>query len=92
MRSKHKPIIIAFTLTLLILLVIYFGMAFYFKSHFFIGSSINGIDSSRQGVEAVEGSIRREVKNYVLQIDGRNKITDAITDDDIDYESICMDF
>lgn len=88
MRSKHKPIIIAFTLTLLILLVIYFGMAFYFKSHFFIGSSINGIDSSRQGIKAVEESIRREVKNYVLQIDGRNKLTDAITADDIDYEFV----
>ena len=88
MRSKRKPIIITFALTILILLVIYFCMAFYFKSHFFIGTSINGIDSSRQGVEAVEESIRREVKNYVLQIDGRNKITDVITADDIDYNFV----
>lgn len=88
MRSKRKPIIITFSLTILILLVIYFCMAFYFKSHFFIGTSINGIDSSRQGVEAVEESIRREVKNYVLQIDGRNKITDVITADDIDYNFV----
>lgn len=89
MKRKRKQIfIITFAITILILLAVYIGMACYFKSHFFIGTSINGINSSNKGIEAVEDSIRREVKNYVLQIDGRNKLTDVITADAIDYEYV----
>lgn len=89
MKNKQKKIILlTFALTILILLATYLGMVFYFRSHFFFGSSINGIDSGRKTVEAVEERIRREVKNYVLQIDGRNNLTDVITADSIDYEFV----
>lgn len=88
MNRKHKKPVIALTITFLILLALYIGISFYFTSHFFIGTSINGINASNKGVEAVEDNIRREIKNYVLQIDGRNHLTDVITADDIDYEFI----
>lgn len=89
MKIKRKKIILfAFAAVILILLAVYLGMAFYFNSHFFFGSSINGIDSSRKTVEEIEDAVRREVKSYVLQIDGRNELTDIITADDIDYEYV----
>ncbi|SET14991.1 L,D-transpeptidase family protein [[Clostridium] polysaccharolyticum] len=86
MKRKHKKTVIALTITFLVLLALYIGISFYFKSHFFFGTSINGISASNKCVEAVEENIRREIKNYVLQIDGRNHLTDVITADDIDYE------
>lgn len=86
--KRKKIIIITFAAAILILLAVYLGMAFYFNSHFFFGSSINGIDSSRKTVEDVEDAVRNEVKSYVLQIDGRNELTDIITADDIDYEYV----
>lgn len=89
MKRKHKQkIYITFAVTILILLAVYFGIAYFYQSHFFIGTSINGINASNQGVDAVEDSIRREVKNYVLKIDGRNKLTDVITADSIDYKYV----
>lgn len=88
MKKKQKNILIAFAITIFILAGSYIGMVFYFKSHFFIGTSINGINSSRKTVKEVEEKIRLEVKNYVLQIDGRNQLTDVITSDNIDYEYV----
>ena len=89
MKNKHiKLFIFAFTITIFILLFVYLGFAFYFRSHFFFGSTINGIDASRLNVETVEANIRKEVKNYVLQIDGRDNLTDIITAQDIGYEYV----
>ncbi len=88
MKTKQKNILIAFALTILILLAAYIGVAFYFNSHFFSGTTINGIDCSRKTTDDVENKLRDEVKNYVLQIDGRNQLTDVITADDIDYEYV----
>lgn len=89
MKNKRKKIILTlFAFTILILLALYLSIVLYFQSHFFFGSSINGIDSSRKTVDAVEESIRREVKNYVLQIEGRNGLTDVITADSIDYKFV----
>lgn len=89
MKNKHvKLFIYAFMITIFILLAVYLGFTFYFRNHFFFGSTINGIDSSRMNVESVEKSIRNEVKNYVLQIDGREDLTDIITADDIDYKYV----
>lgn len=89
MKSKQKRIfIITFVATLVVLLGSYLGVSFYFRSHFFIGSVINGIDCSRMTVSEVEDSIKKEVANYVLQIDGRNDLTDIISADDIQYKYI----
>lgn len=89
MKSKHlKAFIYTFVITIFVLLAVYLGMAFYFRTHFFYGSSINGIDSSKLSVEAVEENMRHIVSTYVLQIEGRENLEDIITAEDIDYEYV----
>lgn len=89
MKKKHLQLFIyTFAITIFILLAVYFGMALYFRTHFFYGSSINGIDSSRLTAEAVEDDMRHVISTYILQIEGRENLTDIIAAKDIDYEYI----
>lgn len=89
MKNKHKRmLLIASAAVILILLTVYLSMAFYFKSHFFYGFAINSIDSGGKTVSEVEDAIRKEIKDYIVQIDGRNNISDMITADDIDYKYV----
>ena len=89
MKNKHKRIIlIASTAVILILFIVYLSIAFYFRTHFFYGSAINSIDSGGKTVSDVEEAIHKEIKDYIIQIDGRNQLTDIITAEDIDYEYV----
>lgn len=86
MNTKRKKLfLITFAVALLVILTVYFGFTLHFKSHFYFGSYINGINYSNKTVSEVEDSISEDVTNYVLQIKGRDDLSDIISADDIDY-------
>lgn len=86
MNTKRKKLfLITFAVTLLVIIAVYLGFTLHFKSRFYFGSYINGINYSNKTVSEVEDSISKDTADYVLQIKGRDNLTDIISADDIDY-------
>lgn len=81
MRSQKrlKIIIGCVGITLSILLLGYFGVSQYYKSHFYSQTFINGVDCSNLTVEQAKKRINEEVDTYVLKVDERNDVTEEIS-------------
>lgn len=86
--KKRSPVTMILFSVFFLLLLVYFGIAFYYSSHFYYGSLINGIDYSGKTVEQVEENIAREISRYSITLEGRNGLTDIITADDFNYHYI----
>lgn len=65
------------------LLALYLGVSFYFVSHFFVNTTINGKDFSGSSAAAVEEYFIEQVKDYKLTILEMNDETDVIVGSDI---------
>ncbi len=69
--TKYRKFLICAMLLLFTLLVIYLGMAQYFKNHFYFGTEINGINVSGKTLEDVKEVMAAELKAYRLNIKER---------------------
>lgn len=72
--------------TLLIILFVFFFTAtityafisYYYTSHFYKNTYINGVDMSNKTVSEVKTNINRKLANYTLTIEGRGNITEKV--------------
>lgn len=78
-KNKHNKIVIGFA----ILLCIYFGIAMYFKNHFYFGSEINHINVSSKTVEEVKEQMTSKLKAYTVNIKERGGKIEQIRSVDI---------
>lgn len=85
-KLKKQNNILIITLISLIL-IMYSSAVFYFKNHFYFGTTINGINASGKTVEEVNNKINSEVKSYKLVLKGRNGSNEKITASDINIKS-----
>lgn len=83
-KSLHKILLCAAFIPIGILLLIYLGFAFYFSSHFFYHTTINGITVSSKNVSEAEELLAKELGNYVLELNGRENIQDFIFAEDVE--------
>ena len=67
---------------------IYAGISYYYSYHFFLGTTINGIDSSNKTAYEVEQEIAGKKDNYVIQVSARMQEPQTITGKDIDYQYV----
>lgn len=66
--------------------VIYVGVAIYFGSHFYAGTSVYGIDCSRKTADEVKAEIADKLGDYVLTIEERENKTETISAQQIDLQ------
>lgn len=66
------------------LLIIYFGFAIFFQSHFAFGTKINGVACSGKTVAQAEKKIIEQVEKYEMHITGRDGFQAVISGQDID--------
>ncbi|MGH4123739.1 MAG: peptidoglycan binding domain-containing protein [Clostridium sp.] len=78
-QKTMKVIIISFS----IFLVLYLGMSIYFRTHFYFGSVINGINASGKTVEELNKAILLKSETYTLELQERNGVKEQIMADDI---------
>lgn len=69
---------------ILALVVVYFGMSFFFMNHFYYNTSINGKDFSGRSIETVAAYLEEQADRYVLTIQGREGKTEKIQGTDIE--------
>ncbi len=87
-KKRGHPILLA---VVLVLFVAFLGSVFYtyryyvdfFRSHFYSGTTINGIDVSYMTVEEAKQNIANAIAGFTLTIEERDGVTETLTGDDI---------
>ena len=90
-KKKNKIMKIVVMLIVMILVMsccVYAGISYYYSYHFFLGTTINGIDSSNKTPYEVEQEIAGKKDNYVIQVSARMQEPQTITGKDIDYQYV----
>ena len=90
-KKKNKIMKIVVMLIVMIWVMsccVYAGISYYYSYHFFLGTTINGIDSSNKTAYEVEQEIAGKKDNYVIQVSARMPEPQTITGKDIDYQYV----
>ena len=88
-KNKIMKIVVMLIVTILVMsCCVYAGISYYYSYHFFLGTTINGIDSSNKTAYEVEQEIAGKKDNYVIQVSARMQEPQTITGKDIDYQYI----
>ena len=88
-RKKRRKIVLGILFGyLVIMLVGYLGVSYYFSSHFFEGTKINGVDSSKKTIEEVKEDIISKIDSYSLTIELRGGGTQILKARDIKREYV----
>ena len=66
-----------------VMLIGYLGISYYFSSHFFEGTKINGTDSSRKTIAEVKEDIIEKIDAYALKIELRGGGVETIKAPDV---------
>ena len=82
-RDKNMKIA-AILLIIKGIVIIGASLTFYFKSHFYWGTSINCLNVSGKSVDDVENEFKSNIVDYNLKLTGRNNSQDEIRGKDIE--------
>lgn len=77
--STKEKILIVCSITFLFFAILYSYAAFYFHSHFFFGTKINGMNCERMTVEEVKERMQDNISKYTLTLIERNNEAETIT-------------
>lgn len=77
MTRKRKLLFIMAGIFIL-LVISYISISLYYNTHFYMNTTINGIETSNMTVEQAEEVIQKEFKSYSLSLVGRNDLTDQL--------------
>lgn len=69
-----------------VIAIVYLGISFFFMSHYYINTEINGHDFSMKTATDVEKYMKDQVKNYSLTVLEMEQAVDIIDGDAIDLE------
>ena len=84
--NKKKIIIMGAVISVIIIAVIYLGVAVYYQYHFLPGTTINGTDYSNETIDSVKETIQDDIRTYYLKIIERGGGVEHIAADDINLE------
>ena len=90
-KKKHKALKVTGMIAAMVLVVAgcaYAGVSYYYTSHFFEGTTINGIDSSNRTAYEVEQEIAKKMEGYSIQVKARDQEPQTIDGTDISYRYI----
>lgn len=87
-KKRGHPILLAIVL---VLFVAFLGSVFYtyrhyvdfFRTHFYSGTTINGIDVSYMTVEEAKQNVANAIAGYTLTIEERDGVTETLTGEDV---------
>lgn len=86
--KTNRIIVIAGGITLLVLLLIYFGFAIYFSGHFYFGTKINNNLCSGMTPSESEETVLNALESYTLTLEEANNKTEIITSEDINMTTV----
>lgn len=82
-REKKRKVLYITIGALAAVTAFYLGFVLFFAKHFFFNTIINGEDYSADSADTAQDHILDISDHYVLQINGRDQLTDTITSADV---------
>lgn len=86
--GKIKIVLLIAAGVVAVLAIVYLAIGFYFRSHFWFRTTINGVDCSGMTVEEVEEIITAEIEKYQLEILERGGETETIEGPEIGLKPV----
>ena len=83
LAQQYRKFLTGGIILLFTLLVIYLGVAYYFKDHFYFGTAINGVDVSGETIEDVKALMAAELNAYTLNLKERGGKIERIKAGDV---------
>ncbi|WMJ89950.1 L,D-transpeptidase [Anaerocolumna sp. MB42-C2] len=88
-KSSNAKVLPYIALGLLIpFVILYFFLSFYYSTHFYKNTLINGVNASNKTVKQVEDSVNSQVNSYVLTLEGRNDLKDSFKGENIGLHTV----
>lgn len=84
-KNRNKKIVIGILAGFCALLTIYLSIAFFFVSHFRVGTKINGVNASYKTAQQVKREIIARASDYQLKLINRQGESEIIKGNDIEY-------
>lgn len=81
--DKKKKITIIVGAAFAALIILYIGISYYFTSHFYWTTKVNGISIGGISVSEAKVKMEKAIEDYELKIVGRDESVDVISGDDI---------
>lgn len=86
--SNKKKIVISIGAAFVALIILYIGLSFYFMSHFYFTTTINGVSVGGLSVEGAKNKIEQAVSGYELILTERDGSSDSILAEDIQLDIV----
>ncbi|MFY9178028.1 MAG: L,D-transpeptidase family protein [Caldicoprobacterales bacterium] len=86
-RVKNKLLLSAVIGLFILLIMAYLFVSFYYNTHFYMDTIINGVDVSNMTLEEAEAVIQEEFRTYSLRFEGRNNLTAQIDGGDFNIRA-----
>lgn len=87
-KKQKKILILSGGGVAALLVVVYVGFAIYFNSHFFFGTTINGVDCHGMTAKEASNSIQQYLDTYTLTIQCRDSKTEELVSDKFGLRSV----
>ena len=88
LAQQYRKTIMCGMVLLFTLFIIYLGMAYYFKNHFYFGTEINGINVSGKTLADAKAVMAAELDAYALDIKERGGKTEQIKASDVGLQYV----
>ncbi|MBQ6845044.1 MAG: L,D-transpeptidase/peptidoglycan binding protein [Agathobacter sp.] len=84
--TKNNKIFIVVAIIIASLVAVYLGLSFYFTTHFYFRSSVNGVDVSGKSITSAKETIQKTMDEYELVIIERDGTKESIVGNEIALE------
>lgn len=84
----RKAVWLAGGISLLLIMLMYFTGAYFFREHFFLNTLIDGENYGWLSPRQTEEALRIQIRGFVLEIAGRNGVEDTIRAEDIEMAPV----
>lgn len=89
MKTEKKKIgKVIFLAVVAVLLIAYIGVAIYFQKHYLFHTTVNGVEASGATVDEVKDKIRKQIKEYTLQLEEKEDKTESFDGEQIGLEPV----
>jgi len=81
--ENKKKLLITIGVAVAALITLYIGLSYFFMSHFYFTTTINGVAVGGTSIEGAKAKVEKVIDTYELKIQGRDDILDMISGADI---------
>lgn len=87
-KKSHKKVWIGIGIGIVVILAIYLGLSFYFTSHFYFNTTMNGFNVTGKTAAQVDEEMQQNASTHTLTLKERGEKTETIAADQVNIRYI----